>query len=229
MDEGGQAERAEQLTVFTQTAWTGFSGMPSTWPGAAQEASDLGHEVQRHHAYHALLGRTVPGHCRGVPGRSDRSVPCGHSVPPTSSSIRTGSMWWWAATCSGISSRTWVRLLPAPSALPRRRTSIRNGSTHPCSSPFTGRLRISWEGRGQSHRADLVRGHDVEAPGRRRRRPGQWSGLSRRFFRSRAFGPGTWVEPLPPRSLERPWPKWSGKSEEADLCTEIDVNTFRSS
>ncbi len=84
-------------------------------PVQAEEAPHLGHQIQRHPAHHALLGRALPGHRRGVPGRAGRSVPRRHPLGPGPG--------------------------PGRQHRPGRRggTSTRSGSTRPCSRRCTAR------------------------------------------------------------------------------------------
>ena len=56
--------------------------------------------------------------------------------------IRENLTWWWAATCSGTSSPTWVQLSQAASALRRRPILTLSVSSHPRSNRSTVRLLI---------------------------------------------------------------------------------------
>ena len=69
-------------------------------------ARDLGDEVERHHPQHAVLGRALRRHGRGLPRTSRPPSTTSTSSPPTSSSIPTGSTSWWPRTSSATSCPT---------------------------------------------------------------------------------------------------------------------------
>jgi len=54
----------------------------------------LGHQVERDHSQHAVLGRGASPRWPGDYPREDQPVPHRHPHRPTSSSTRTGSTWW---------------------------------------------------------------------------------------------------------------------------------------
>ena len=70
---------------------------------AAEEAPDLGHQVERHHAHHAVLGRAVRRDGQGAIRTSAPTSSTSTSCARISCSIRTGSMSLSAPTCSATS------------------------------------------------------------------------------------------------------------------------------
>ncbi len=76
-----------------------------TGDDAAEEAPDLGHQVERHHLHHAVLGRTLRADGQVVSRRSAPTSSTSTSCARISCSIRTGSTWWSGRTCSATSCR----------------------------------------------------------------------------------------------------------------------------
>ena len=104
-----------------------------------RQARDLGHQVERHHPHHAVLGRALRGDGRGVSRTSRPTSTTSTSSPPISSSTPTGSTSWSPRTSSATSCPTWARRSRARSASPPRPTSTPSGSTRRCSSRCTAR------------------------------------------------------------------------------------------
>ena len=104
MFEGTDREFVSQQSVFTRN---GVDRDPAlrvrTGDDAAEEAPDLGHQVERHHLHHAVLGRAVRGDGQSVSRHPHRPVSTSTSCARISCSIRTGSTWWWDPTCSATS------------------------------------------------------------------------------------------------------------------------------
>ena len=110
-----------------------------TGDDAAEEAPDIGHQVERHHLHHAVLGRTLRADGQDRIPTSAPTSSTSTSCARISCSIRTGSTWWSAPTCSATSCPTSVRRWRVRSASRRRPTSIRSGSFPRCSSRCTAR------------------------------------------------------------------------------------------
>ena len=86
---------------------------------AAEEAPDLGDQVERHLDHHAVLGRAGGGHAASTIQRSNGTSTISIFSARISCCTRTGSMWSSVPTCSAISCRTSALHAPARSALRR--------------------------------------------------------------------------------------------------------------
>jgi len=77
--EGTPDELAVQQAVFTRVGVDRVLRYAFERARAAETASDVGDQVQRHHPHHAVLGRAVPGDGGRLSRRSDGPVPHRHS------------------------------------------------------------------------------------------------------------------------------------------------------
>ena len=101
---------------------------------AAEEASHLGDQVERHLDHHALLGRARGGDGEELSRGALGQVPHRHPVRAFRAQSRTASTSSSPPTCSATSCPISARPAPAPSASRRRPTSIRSASSRRCSS-----------------------------------------------------------------------------------------------
>ena len=113
---------------------------------AAEEAPDLGHQVERHRHHHALLGRAGGGHGEAVSRRAHGQVPHRHPDRAVRDESPTGSTWWWDRTCSATSCPTSARPAPGPSASRRRAASTPSALRRRCSSRSTAPPDIAGKG-----------------------------------------------------------------------------------
>ena len=77
--EGTDHEFVSQQSVFTRKGVDRILKFARAGAHAAEEACDIGDEVERDHVYHAVLGRAVRGDGHGVSGYSDG--PVSHRYP----------------------------------------------------------------------------------------------------------------------------------------------------
>ena len=147
------------------------------------------------------------GDGRGLPGRDDRPVPHRHPDARTSCSIRTGSTWWWAPTCSATSSPTSARpctgtigIAPSANINPERAFPSMfepvhgsapdiagKGIANPIGQIWSGAMMLEHLGHRDAARRDRRRDRDgARRRGRARRdmggeaRPPTWARRSRR-------------------------------------------------
>ena len=106
----------------------------------AEEAPDVGDEVERDRDHDAVLGRALQGDVAAdYPDVKHRPVPHRHPGGALRAASRTGSTWSSARICSATSSPTSAPRRRARSGSRRRATSTRSASFRRCSSRCTAR------------------------------------------------------------------------------------------
>jgi tartrate dehydrogenase/decarboxylase/D-malate dehydrogenase len=89
--EGTEDEMAVQETVFTRRGVKSRAAFRFRIGSQTGQASDLSDQIQRHHSYHALLGRMLSCHGGGISGRSRGPISPRHSyrsLRPSSGLVR---------------------------------------------------------------------------------------------------------------------------------------------
>ncbi len=107
MFQGTENEFAVQEAVFTRKGVDRVMKFAFEFASKAQEeARDLGHQVQRHHPHHAVLGRALRRDAEELSRTSRPTSTISIFSRRTSCATRTGSTSWSAPTCSATSCPT---------------------------------------------------------------------------------------------------------------------------
>ena len=106
---------------------------------AAEEASDVGHQVERHHLHHAVLGRALRADGQGVSRHPHRPVPHRHPVRAFRAASRLVRRGGRLQPVRRHSVATSVPRWRDRSASRHRPTSIRRGNSPRCSNRCTAR------------------------------------------------------------------------------------------